>query len=77
MYIFLLRILIIYAKHILNIYKQIGLKLYSHFIVVILGETRLTDDVSQYPTISQSELETVLNYILSWPQRYVFKNIIS
>ncbi|CAH2250899.1 jg10247 [Pararge aegeria aegeria] len=32
-------------------------------------ETRLTDDVSQYPTISQSELETVLNYILSWPQR--------
>lgn len=35
----------------------------------ILGETRLTDDVSQYPTISQSELETVLNYIISWPQR--------
>lgn len=34
------------------------------------GEARLTDDVSQYPTISQSELETVLNYILSWPQRY-------
>ncbi|XP_037876167.1 ubiquitin carboxyl-terminal hydrolase puf isoform X2 [Bombyx mori] len=32
-------------------------------------ETRLTDDVSQYPTISQSELETVLNYIISWPQR--------
>ncbi|XP_075983253.1 ubiquitinyl hydrolase 1 puf [Anticarsia gemmatalis] len=32
-------------------------------------ESRLTDDVSQYPTISQSELETVLNYILSWPQR--------
>ncbi|KAM3962482.1 LOW QUALITY PROTEIN: ubiquitinyl hydrolase 1 puf [Aphomia sociella] len=32
-------------------------------------EARLTDDVSQYPTISQSELETVLNYILSWPQR--------
>uniref|UniRef100_A0A2A4JVP1 SEC7 domain-containing protein n=1 Tax=Heliothis virescens TaxID=7102 RepID=A0A2A4JVP1_HELVI len=35
----------------------------------VLGESRLTDDVSQYPTISQSELETVLNYILSWPQR--------
>ncbi|XP_028171395.1 ubiquitin carboxyl-terminal hydrolase puf [Ostrinia furnacalis] len=32
-------------------------------------EARLTDDVSQYPTISQSELEIVLNYILSWPQR--------
>ncbi|XP_060805071.1 ubiquitin carboxyl-terminal hydrolase puf isoform X2 [Amyelois transitella] len=32
-------------------------------------EARLTDDVSQYPSISQSELETVLNYIISWPQR--------
>ncbi|KAG6460492.1 hypothetical protein O3G_MSEX012016 [Manduca sexta] len=32
-------------------------------------EARLTDDASQYPTISQSELETVLNYIISWPQR--------
>ncbi|XP_047514444.1 ubiquitin carboxyl-terminal hydrolase puf isoform X2 [Pieris napi] len=32
-------------------------------------ETRLTDDVSQYPSISQTELDIVLNYILSWPQR--------
>ncbi|XP_072930018.1 ubiquitin carboxyl-terminal hydrolase puf isoform X2 [Epargyreus clarus] len=32
-------------------------------------EARLTDDVSQYPSISQAELEIVLNYILSWPQR--------
>ncbi|VVC94832.1 unnamed protein product [Leptidea sinapis] len=33
------------------------------------GEARLSDDVSQYPTISQNELEVVLNYIHSWPQR--------
>ncbi|KAJ2953274.1 hypothetical protein O0L34_g854 [Tuta absoluta] len=32
-------------------------------------EARLTDDVFQYPTISQAELEIVLNYIISWPQR--------
>ncbi|CAG4931724.1 unnamed protein product [Parnassius apollo] len=40
---------------------------FSHLLVNC--ETRLTDDVSQYPSISQSELEVVLNYILSWPQR--------
>ncbi|XP_049877741.1 ubiquitin carboxyl-terminal hydrolase puf [Pectinophora gossypiella] len=42
----------------------------SEFSQLLLNcEARLTDDVFQYPTISQSELETVLNYILSWPQR--------
>ncbi|XP_068619314.1 ubiquitin carboxyl-terminal hydrolase puf [Battus philenor] len=40
---------------------------FSHLLVNC--ETRLTDDVSQYPSISQSELEVILNYILSWPQR--------
>ncbi|XP_061722090.1 ubiquitin carboxyl-terminal hydrolase puf [Cydia pomonella] len=42
----------------------------SEFSQLLLNcEARLTDDVSQYPTISQFELETVLNYIISWPQR--------
>ncbi|XP_050671951.1 ubiquitin carboxyl-terminal hydrolase puf [Leptidea sinapis] len=42
----------------------------SEFSQLLLNcEARLSDDVSQYPTISQNELEVVLNYIHSWPQR--------
>ncbi|XP_041969100.1 ubiquitin carboxyl-terminal hydrolase puf [Aricia agestis] len=42
----------------------------SEFSQLLINcETRLTDDVTQYPSITQPELETVLNYILTWPQR--------
>lgn len=46
---------------------------FSQLLINFETRVRLTEDVSQYfpkyPSITQTELETVFNFILSWPQR--------